>query len=208
MAKNRFVPEYEEFIQAMRERKFPYGCRDTKEERLYQSYKKGKNPCINLNGWKLANLYSVNQQDYSIDYQKITKRLFVRGSATDWNDGSDGSVSIRKMSTQLTDIDRAAFTAHFLRLTHPINSFLVPVAQCSTKDLGEDINLSSYVRKYLNEEMGDVLAEFEDLACAKKSKYNLEQTGDHVLNVKYGRKRKFKLRSKIDSSATKNKKSR
>lgn len=84
MALNDFIPNITEFKELIKSRKFPYGYMKTSAEEPYQAFPKGKSVNINLSGWKLAHLFSVNQNDYNFDYKKHSRDLFPRGNQNDW----------------------------------------------------------------------------------------------------------------------------
>lgn len=84
MALHNYTPAFDDFNEHIKSRKFPYGFMKTSEEEPFQAFPKGKTVSINTAGWKLAHLYSVNQNDYNFDYKKISKELSPRGNQNDW----------------------------------------------------------------------------------------------------------------------------
>ena len=97
MALKDFVPTINEFSKLIKSRNFPYGYMKTSAEEPYQAYPKGKSVNINKSGWKLAHLYSVNQNDYNFEYKKQSKKLFPRGEQIDWKFHNDNNYPSRRI---------------------------------------------------------------------------------------------------------------
>lgn len=168
MALKDFVPTLKELIIMMKERRFPYGYMKTSEEAPYQAYPRGRPVYINRSGWKLAHLYSVNQNDYDLNYRQISAHIFPRGEQKDWEAQRGQNYPSRYIEEAIhPDVKKIAI-AHFLRLVHPINYFLVPKRKLSNLDIGEKPELISYMRKRIYERYPCILSRFEDLVRAKK----------------------------------------
>jgi len=188
MALKDFVPSLTELVYMMKERTFPYGYMKTSAEEPYQAYPKGKPVYINRSGWKLAHLYSVNQNDYDFDYKNVSNLFFPRGEQKDWKFHEDNDYPSRYDSTAIDLEVKNVAIAHFIRLVHPMNYFLVPKRKLSNIDIGEKPELISYMRQKANERFPSLLSNFELLIKAKRHElFN----NDHIdLNFIYGEPKK------------------
>lgn len=200
MALHDYTPEFEDFIQYIKSRKFPYGFMKTSAEEPFQAFPKGKTVNINTAGWKLAHLYSVNQNDYTFDYKKISNKLFLRGEQNDWKINKDKDYPSRFIDNPNTDELRKISVAHFLRLVHPINYFLVPKTNLSNIDIGESPELISFMRENVYSINKNILLEYENLIMAE-----IPVTKDYhnyIFNLEYGLKSK-KIKNTIEEKKIK-----
>ena len=148
MALDGFVPNKEEFYNAMISRKFPCGFMQTNTEKQYAAFINGKNPEIAKKGYKIAHIFSAGK-DYndSCPYKTIgdfCNNHFPRDKNVDWNNiknDSFGQFHYRMVnfnSCEEADKVKKFLIAHFLRTVHPINYFLVP-KKSNTKDKSSGI---------------------------------------------------------------------
>jgi hypothetical protein len=163
MALKNFVPSLKELIFMMKTRTFPYGYMKTSAEAPYQAFPKGRPVYINRSGWKLAHLYSVNQNDYNFNYKKVSNQLFPRGEQEDWKFHGSNDYPSRYISKAIEPNIKDVAIAHFLRLVHPINYFLVPKIKLSNMDIGEKPELISYMRQKTYIKFPTILSNYEVL---------------------------------------------
>jgi hypothetical protein len=208
MALKNFVPSLKELVYMMKERTFPYGYMKTSAEEPFQAYPKGKPVYINRSGWKLAHLYSVNQNDYNFDYKKVSNQYFPRGEQKDWKFHEDNEYPSRYDNTAIDLEVKNVAIAHFLRLVHPMNYFLVPKKKLSNIDIGEKPELLSFMRQKASERFPFLLSNFELLIKAKR--HELFNNNYIDLNFNYGEPKKNvepipKLSKSISQSLRKHK---
>ena len=184
MSLKDFVPTITEFNKLIKSRNFPYGYMKTSAEEPYQAYPKGKSVNINKSGWKLAHLYSVNQNDYNFEYKKQSKKLFPRGEQIDWKFYNGNNYPSRRIEQENTDYLRKITIAHFLRLVHPINYFLVPKIKMSNIDIGENSYLISFMREHNYKRFKELLLRYEELIMSKK--ICVKDKSDFKFNLSYG----------------------
>jgi hypothetical protein len=184
MSLKDFVPTITEFNKLIKSRNFPYGYMKTSAEEPYQAYPKGKSVNINKSGWKLAHLYSVNQNDYNFEYKKQSKKLFPRGEQIDWKFHNGNNYPSRRIEQDNTDYLRKITIAHFLRLVHPINYFLVPKIKMSNIDIGENSYLISFMREHNCKRFEELLLRYEELIMSKK--ICVKDKSDFKFNLSYG----------------------
>lgn len=191
MALDDYVPTYEEFKRAISERVFPYGFMVTKEEIPLQAYRKGSAPGINSAGWKLAHLYSVNDRDYSFDYRSIIESTFPRGEREEWTISPKGNYKSRYINRPMLDLERAILRAHFLRLSSPLNYFLVPKTKNETDALGGNIGecrvLLKYVYAQFSKRYGSLMSEYSDLIydAAGYRGVDIQSLGQTRIDIRY-----------------------
>jgi hypothetical protein len=192
MAINEYVPEYKDFYNTIINRKFPYGFRETKEEIPYRAFNKGKNIRINSNGWKLAHIFPINGNDYNFDYKTDSKILFPRGNQDDWKHYTDTNYPYRKFDYNITLSDRNKMKAHFLRLVHPINYFLVPKisneVDATNNNIGEFNKLLQYIYLYKRNMYNELFKLYETNILFNDSygNININELKNIEINIKYG----------------------
>lgn len=196
MAFHGYVPAYSDFNGAIRQRAFPYGARLTQEELPFQAYPKGQITKLNSCGWKLAHLFSVNGSDYSFDYKTISTSLFPRGERTEWTRDDEGYPR-RRVNREMSKEERDVLRAHFLRLVHPINHFLVPKSANERdrfgNNIGENGSVLSYVYEQFKMRYANIIKEYESLVFGNS--FNLSTAdlfiGAEVIDIYYGKDRRF-----------------
>lgn len=192
MAMDRYVPSYEDFKNTIAERKFPYGCRTTKEEGPHQAYKTGKSSKINSAGWKLAHILSVNESDYSIDYKQNVDKFLPRGDPSEWLCHEGDDYPSRKIDRAISADELTMLRAHFLRLSHPINYFLVPARgneiSRPKSNIGEVREMLAYVYEHCRATYGEVFHEYLREVKDGSSFGNESSTdwGDTQIDITYG----------------------
>lgn len=135
MAFDGYVPDIDDFEAIMKSRKFPCCFIQTKEENSYAAYFRGKNPAITEKGYKIAHIFSAGEGfNGSAPYKKVGDfcgDIFPRAVNTDWNNTQTdccGKYYYRHMPIEHSKAGKAKdfAIAHFMRMVHPINYFLVP----------------------------------------------------------------------------------
>ena len=213
MAYDNYVPKLEEFEKAMHSRRFPCGFIQTKIEKQYAAYIKGKNPNISKKGYKIAHLYSSGENyNSSSPYTTINNfcnSVFPRGTNSDWKTGAEdeyGYYNYRFVdfeSDQKAEDAKKFLIAHFIRTVHPINYFLVP-NKPNRKDkktgikktniywydgdnekdeIGENNELIAYVEKKIRKKYGDIYEEFLSLIYPNEIK---GEGLNKIINASYG----------------------
>jgi hypothetical protein len=188
MALYEFTPTLEEFNDFIKSRKFPYGFMKTSAEEPFQAFPKGKAVNINSSGWKLAHLYSVNQNDYNFDYKKRSKQLFPIGNQNDWKIYNGNNFPSRYIDEINTKELRKITIAHFLRLVHPINYFLVPKTNLSNIDIGESPEVIAYLRKMTYERFDNMFIEYEEIIMSKIIELEKDNSFDFCLQYSHNYK--------------------
>lgn len=134
------------------------GFGSTKEERELAYYNWNRNKAnINLNsyGWYLAHIVPVGKY-YS---GKNLRDLFDNPKRSEWNVDD----KIRHAKKDLSEEELAMLKAHFLRMVHPLNSFLVPKRRLLAYDgnnIGEESEIINLVQEHIISEYPD---EYEEL---------------------------------------------
>jgi hypothetical protein len=195
MAMQGIVPSYNDFKSIILNRKLPYGYMVTKEELPYQAYQKGKSVNINMAGWKLDHINSVNE-NYSFDYKNENKILFPKGEQSHWTKKSGDDFCTRKIDPAEIKNHKEKVIAHFLRLVHPMNYFLTPQKKNCTYDVGGSHEMIEFVRNKKREKYGKLYEEFEKLIY-------VGTTGSPSLSFNYIVKYGFKINKKTKSIKTK-----
>lgn len=131
----KYVPTLSEFEDSIMKRQFPCGWFQTKAEKTYAAYLKGSNPGVSTKGYKIAHIHSAgkefNERSPFATIADLCNQYFPRGIDSEWdNKKTDvyGSYHYRQLEIsddKASDI-RAFLVAHFMRMVHPINYFLVP----------------------------------------------------------------------------------
>lgn len=169
----------EELLHYMNDRTTRFGFGSTKEERELTYYMWNKNKAnINLNnyGWYLAHIIPVGM-NYS---GKNLRDLFDNPSRSDWEESED---KIRRPKNDLTVEELAMLKSHFLRMVHPLNSFLVPkrsLLAYNGNNIGEEDELINLVRDYI---MTEFQQEYDELIKAMQGpdKVSTEKTISQIV---------------------------
>lgn len=199
MALDGFVPDYNEFKELMLSRNFParFGpfCQCEKEKAAYSiDGKKGKDPYIQSNGYKIAHIVDSGK-DYSIRGNKynlgdICELLgwFPRGDYDDWKKETDahGEYYVRHLTVS-DDIAKDALKAHFLRLACPLNYVLTPKPSCHkalVKDIAEAPAFQQYAMEQFKKLFGTVYEEYLNhlMLCPTAP---IKNPGDTVIDIEY-----------------------
>lgn len=151
----------DDLISYMNDKSLRCGFGTTTEERELSYYKwDGNNNLINLNnyGWYLAHIIPVGKE-YN---HKTLSEIFVNPSRSEWETETD---NIRRPDNNLSDEELNILKAHFLRLVHPLNSFLVPKRTLLAYDganIGEEPELINLVQDFIRSEFPKEYAELAE----------------------------------------------
>lgn len=138
------------------------GFSSTKQERELAFYNGGRDYKINLNGkgWYLAHIIPVG-----MGYKKDLKEIFPLPERKEWEGVKD---RIRRVDNPLNDDELKTLKSHFIRLIHPLNSFIIPNTKhvkYKGKNLGEEPKLLAIVANYLEENFQPEYGEFMKVAA-------------------------------------------
>lgn len=138
--------------------KVGFGMTTEEKEISYYNWTKNK-ATINLNsaGWYLAHIVPVGRKFLG----KNIGSIFTRPPRSEWEKAEN---HIRRPNTDMTEGELAVLKAHFLRMVHPLNSFLVPkrsLLAYNGNNIGEEKELIGIVREYIKKEFPK---EYEELA--------------------------------------------
>ena len=131
---------------------------------------------LNDSGWYLAHIINVGK-DYNGDNPN---KVFRNPDRTEWVDSDD---HIRRPETNLTESELSLLKAHFLRMVHPLNSFVVParsLLRYNGKRLGEEAELINLVQDYIKKEFPD---EYKELRFIMQTPSEMPTPKIHVENI-------------------------
>ena len=148
-----------------------FGFGSTKEERDLAFYHWNANKAnINLNsyGWYLAHIVPVGKH-YS---QGSLRDIFKNPKREEWCLTEN---NVRRVKNNPTSDELSVLKAHFLRMVHPLNSFLVPktaLLAYNGKNIGEEPELINRVQDYIMATFPDEYKELSKLMQApQKEEY-------------------------------------
>ncbi len=191
MAMDGVVPTAEAMLSVYNSRKFPsrFG-RDTRNEREMMAIKKGKDPGIQLAGYKIAHIYNVGK-DYEEEgksislIKNIVDKYYPRGERSDWKMVSDKADSYFVRFLTVLPEAREYIVAAYLRFVHPFNYFLIPKKSLSSLDVSENPYLIAYVREKMREMYGTAYDEFLNLIKPVTNQSNQIISGEYKLEISY-----------------------
>lgn len=138
---------YDELVEYLHQSNVLCGFSTTEEERELAFYSCNSETRINLNneGWYLAHILPVG---YGYKNGAIS-RIIPNPDRKEWEISDD---KIRYVRENLPRNIEDTLRAHFLRLVHPLNSFVVPKQSLliyEGKNIGEEKELINIVRDYI-----------------------------------------------------------
>ena len=135
-----------------------FGLTTKEKELCYYLPSKALKVNLNSKGWYLAHIkpagYGFTKENFSI------RNFFENPDRKEW----DLSTKTRKAKENLNENELKMLKAHFVRLIHPLNSFLVPKknhVDYDGKNIGEENELLLYVQNYLKKEFPEEYNEFD-----------------------------------------------
>tara|TARA_B100000963_G_C22602799_1_gene661057 strand:- start:679 stop:1938 length:1260 start_codon:yes stop_codon:yes gene_type:complete len=132
---------------------------------------------INSLGWYQAHIKPVGKHFSGF---KSLKKVFPNPERDEFNNKS----RIRMVRENLNEDEINLLKAHFIRLIHPFNSFLVPKPkhlQYNGSNIGEEPNLILYVRDRIMDIFPKEFKEFD----IKSMKYSFENSDKLITNIKW-----------------------
>lgn len=170
MAYFGYVPDYDDFKNTLKNREISlnYIMPPTEVERQIAAYKlKAHKVNFYTPDWYLAHIIAYKDDEY-INHEHIKlEDILPLGTATDWNDESNGYL-VRKLDYTLSPEKKELMKAQFLRFIDPINYFLVPNnSHSSIKSIGEDLKVVLYMRARAQEKFGKTYDDFKNLALVR-----------------------------------------
>lgn len=137
---------------------FSFGITSEERELSYYNPIGAKRQNINPAGWTLAHIKPVG---YGFNGDNI-KTTFPNPNREEWCP----LTKVRTVEDKLSEKELTIARAHFLRLVHPLNSFLLPLnklVQYEGKRLGEENDLINFVYQYLKEQFPTEMDELESV---------------------------------------------
>lgn len=151
-----------DLVEHLNQKNVVCGFKIDKEERKLAYYKCNNYSHINLNdsGWYLAHILPVG---YNFAGKQRLTKVFPNPKRAEWE---LDPAHIRRVDRSFTEIEYAVLVAHFLRLVHPLNSFVIPkqdYVAYDGKNLGEEQELINIVQDYVKAEFPEEYAELQTL---------------------------------------------
>lgn len=140
-----------------------FGLTSKEKELSYYSPQKAIRVALNSKGWYQAHIKPTGYGFGELS-KKNLQEFFPNPDRNEWDINK-----IRKTSENLPLEHKQLLVAHFVRLVHPLNSFLVPKKNhviYSGKRIGEEVELIKYVRNYLRNQFPSEYEEFENITLS------------------------------------------
>lgn len=160
-------PSIEDFDFFIKSRSIQCGFGQVSEEKDFALYTPGSSfhPKLNTLGWYLAHILPAATSYDKIDNFNVYAGIhFPGGDQKDWSNQE----KIRIIDQPLSIDNIKALKAHFVRLIHPFNSFLVPKKNLTSYNrgtlIGEEPNLIAYVFEKVKSLFPKEYAEFYKIA--------------------------------------------
>lgn len=176
------------------------GFGSTTKERELAYYRCNSYSHINLNdsGWYLAHILPVG---YNFAGKQRLTKVFPNPKRAEWE---LDPAHIRRVDRLFTKNEYAVLVAHFLRLVHPLNSFVIPkqdYVAYDGKNLGEEQELINIVQDYVKAEFPEECAELQTLMQIPEQEKVTDTVGKihwsvSEYQIKNWRKEIFKDKSK------------
>jgi hypothetical protein len=153
-----------------------FGVTSKEKELSYYTSKNALRVDLNSKGWYLAHIKPVGYGYMDLDL----KSLFPNPPRHEWNK----ETKIRISQSNLSDDQNRIIKAHFLRLIHPLNSFLLPkrnIINYDGSNLGEETELISYVSEKIKLIFKDQYDEFDTISM----KYDFHTSNTNISNIEW-----------------------
>lgn len=153
------------------------GLGSTTKERELAYYRCNSYSHINLNdsGWYLAHILPVG---YNFAGKQRLTKVFPNPKRAEWE---LDPAHIRRVDRSFTENEYAVLVAHFLRLVHPLNSFVIPkknYVAYDGKNLGEEQELINIVQDYVKAEFPEEYAELQTLMQIPEQEKAMDTVGE------------------------------
>lgn len=175
----------EDLKQLFSQKKLIVGFGQVSQEKELSFYttKGAKRAYLNKKGWYQAHIKPVGK-----NYQDLNLReLFPNPKREDFNT----TTKERIVNSKLTPQQFKLLKAHFIRLIHPFNSFLVPnknrieyIGSENKQNIGEENELINHVKEYLQNTFPQEYKEFDELSI----KIDFEESQTSISNIKWSSK--------------------
>lgn len=186
----------DDLVNYMNDSSSRFGFGTTKEEKEIAFYNwsgNGLNINLNLQGWYLAHIIPVGK-DFS---GKNLSKYFPNPKREEWLTQAD---HIRRSKNELSKEDLSVLKAHFLRMVHPLNSFIVPKRKLLAYDgvnIGEEAELINIVQTFLEQEFEEEFSELNDIfLVAEKKDVRSSEIGEIIWDASESNIRKAKSKKK------------
>ena len=202
MAIDGFVPDYNEFKEAMITREFParFGRHDSIYEKKKAAYSidgtKGKDPLFTKKGYKIAHIvnsgkdFLINEKDMTI--KEICDIYCPRGDYNDWTINQDTKGDFFARMLKMDPFAKEIIKAHFLRFSCPLNYILTPGTKHHTtltkiyqNDIAESPELQQYAMEQFKKIYGEVYDEYLSKIMLSPTK-KIDRPGDFKIYITYG----------------------
>lgn len=141
-----------------------FGLTSNEKELSFYTNNKAVRVSLNSKGYYLAHIKPTGY-GYSDLCKRNLREFFPNPDRKEWDTDS----KIRHAKDNLNETQKSLLKAHFVRLVHPLNSFLVPKKDhliYKGKNIGEELELIKYVKSYLEKEFPKEYQEFENITLA------------------------------------------
>ena len=135
-----------------------FGQTTSEKELAYYTPKNAIRLNLNSKGWYLAHIKPVGTD---IEGKKPSE-FFANPDRSEWC----AIEKMRKVKENLNESQKSILKAHFLRLVHPLNSFLVPKRSQLIYDgcnIGEEPELINFVTEYLKSEFKNEYSQLDEI---------------------------------------------
>lgn len=168
-----------DLLEHLNQKNVVCGFGSTTEERELAYYMCNPYSRINLNtsGWYLAHILPVG---YDFAGEQRLSEVFPNPKRTEWE---LDALHIRHIDRLLTDEEYSILVAHFLRLIHPLNSFVIPKkdrVDYAGKSLGEEQELINIVQDYVKAEFSKEYDELKMVMQIPKQKEAVNVVGEII----------------------------
>ena len=138
-----------------------FGMTSNEKELSYYIPQNAIRVSLNSKGWYQAHLKPTGYGFGEICKSNL-QEFFPKADRMEWENDK-----IRKSQVNLSKDHKQLLIAHFIRLVHPLNSFLVPKRnhmKYAGKRIGEELEIAEYVIKYLKDEFPNEYADFDKIS--------------------------------------------
>ncbi|MCM4150920.1 hypothetical protein DHD05_04880 [Arenibacter sp. N53] len=153
-----------------------FGQTSNEKKRCYYSPKGALRAYLNTKGWYQAHIKPTGYGYEDLDL----KKLFYNPPREEYHIER----KIRYANQNLSNDQLKILKAHFLRLVHPFNSFLVPKRnhlEYNGTNIGEENELINYVRCYIKNTFPSEYNDFDKISM----EYEIDRASTSISNIKW-----------------------